>query len=315
MRSSSRCSCATFVIQAFRIPSESMCDTLLVGDFLFVNKLEYGPKIPFTHIRAAGPARAAARRRDRVRLAARSEQGLHQALRRRRRPDGRDQAQGAEVDGVRAVEPYVKHDIWSEEPAGYTPRDNYRPPTVPPGRAVHDGRQPRQLERQPVLGHGAASTWSRATRCSSTSRPAAPVVERDVPHPLRAPDQGHPLMRRTRTRPARSRPTDPATARATRRGSRFTCTCRSVPRRCPYCHFSNEHLSGTAVDRWLGALEREAGAAAPHAAGQRFSSVFFGGGTPSAISPRHFLRAWRASLRSSRSRRAPRSRSRPIPRR
>ena len=44
----------TFVIQAFRIPSESMSDTLLVGDFLFVNKLEYGPKIPFTHVRLPG---------------------------------------------------------------------------------------------------------------------------------------------------------------------------------------------------------------------------------------------------------------------
>ncbi len=43
-----------FVIQAFRIPSESMLDTLLVGDFLFVNKFEYGPKIPFTHIRLPG---------------------------------------------------------------------------------------------------------------------------------------------------------------------------------------------------------------------------------------------------------------------
>ena len=43
-----------FVIQAFRIPSESMRDTLLVGDFLFVNKFEYGPKIPFTHIRFPG---------------------------------------------------------------------------------------------------------------------------------------------------------------------------------------------------------------------------------------------------------------------
>src|SRR6058998_2317328 len=43
-----------FVIQAFRIPSESMKDTLLVGDFLFVNKFEYGPKIPFTHIRLPG---------------------------------------------------------------------------------------------------------------------------------------------------------------------------------------------------------------------------------------------------------------------
>src|ERR1041385_2790534 len=43
-----------FVIQAFRIPSASMEDTLLIGDFLFVNKFEYGPKIPFTHIRLPG---------------------------------------------------------------------------------------------------------------------------------------------------------------------------------------------------------------------------------------------------------------------
>lgn len=43
-----------FVIQAFRIPSESMLNTLLVGDFLFVNKFEYGAKIPFTHVRLPG---------------------------------------------------------------------------------------------------------------------------------------------------------------------------------------------------------------------------------------------------------------------
>jgi oxygen-independent coproporphyrinogen-3 oxidase len=62
---------------------------------------------------------------------------------------------------------------------------------------------------------------------------------------------------------------------------------------CPYCHFSKEHLSGAAVERWLAALEREAGRRAPEAAGVACSSVFFGGGTPSAISSRHFARAWR----------------------
>jgi len=41
----------TFVIQAFRIPSGSMENTLLVGDFLFVNKFLYGAPIPFTHAR------------------------------------------------------------------------------------------------------------------------------------------------------------------------------------------------------------------------------------------------------------------------
>src|SRR5579864_8383038 len=32
----------TFVVQAFQIPSESMENTLLVGDYLLVNKLCYG---------------------------------------------------------------------------------------------------------------------------------------------------------------------------------------------------------------------------------------------------------------------------------
>jgi signal peptidase I len=41
----------TFFIQAFRIPSESMEDTLLVGDFLFANKLLYGPKLPLVDVR------------------------------------------------------------------------------------------------------------------------------------------------------------------------------------------------------------------------------------------------------------------------
>jgi signal peptidase I len=41
----------TFFIQAFRIPSESMEDTLLVGDFLFANKLLYGPKLPLINVR------------------------------------------------------------------------------------------------------------------------------------------------------------------------------------------------------------------------------------------------------------------------
>jgi len=38
----------TFIFEAYTIPSESMEKTLLVSDFLFVNKLSYGPRLPLT---------------------------------------------------------------------------------------------------------------------------------------------------------------------------------------------------------------------------------------------------------------------------
>ena len=43
-----------FLVEAYRIPSSSMVPTLLVGDWLFVNKLVYGPHIPFTSINLPG---------------------------------------------------------------------------------------------------------------------------------------------------------------------------------------------------------------------------------------------------------------------
>lgn len=41
----------TFFVEAFKIPTGSMENTLMVGDFLLVNKAVYGSDIPTTHLR------------------------------------------------------------------------------------------------------------------------------------------------------------------------------------------------------------------------------------------------------------------------
>ena len=122
-----------FVLQAFRIPSESMLDTLLVGDYLFVNKLDYGPKVPFTDTRLPGfrtprPGDIIVfqypddPRRDYIkRCVAVAGQTI----------EIKDKV--LYVDGKKQVEPYVKHIDPTVRPATVDPRDNYGPEQVPPG--------------------------------------------------------------------------------------------------------------------------------------------------------------------------------------
>ena len=44
----------TFVVEAFKIPTATMENTLLVGDFLLVNKAVYGAEVPVLHARLPG---------------------------------------------------------------------------------------------------------------------------------------------------------------------------------------------------------------------------------------------------------------------
>jgi len=123
-----------FVMQAFRIPSESMCDTLLVGDYLFANKFLYGAKIPFAHRRL--PAVRAPRRGDIIVFdfpVDPSKQFIKRCI-----ATGGDTIEvrhkDVYVNGRRLVEPYVKHvDGTHEEQRGLSPRDNFGPYAVPPG--------------------------------------------------------------------------------------------------------------------------------------------------------------------------------------
>ena len=52
----------SFLVEAFKIPTGSMEGTLLVGDFLLVNKLVYGADVPFTRVKL--PAIRAPKRGD-----------------------------------------------------------------------------------------------------------------------------------------------------------------------------------------------------------------------------------------------------------
>src|SRR6476660_10513735 len=64
----------TFLVEAFRIPSGSMENTLLIGDFLFVNKALYGPEVPLVQTRL--PAIREPRRNDILVFDSVEEEGL-----------------------------------------------------------------------------------------------------------------------------------------------------------------------------------------------------------------------------------------------
>jgi signal peptidase I len=122
-----------FVIQAFRIPSESMYDTLLKGDFLFVNKFEYGPKIPFTDIRLPGLRHP---RRGDVIVFQFPQNPSQDFIKRLIATEGQTvqvKDKRVLVDGVELTEPYVKHSDPEIRPPGYDFRDNFGPLTVPKG--------------------------------------------------------------------------------------------------------------------------------------------------------------------------------------
>jgi signal peptidase I len=100
----------TFLIEAFRIPSGSMENTLLIGDFLFVNKAIYGAEVPFTgwHL----PAFREPRRGDVLVFDSIEEEGLKVVKRLIGMPGDTLAMHGGVLyrNGKAVDEPYVRHD-------------------------------------------------------------------------------------------------------------------------------------------------------------------------------------------------------------
>lgn len=98
----------TFLVEAFRIPSGSMENTLLVGDFLFVNKAIYGAAVPF--VGAHLPAFREPRRND-ILVFNSVEEPLDVVKRAVGIPGDTLEMRGGQlyVNGARADEPYVIH--------------------------------------------------------------------------------------------------------------------------------------------------------------------------------------------------------------
>ncbi len=124
----------TFLLQAFKIPSSSMEDTLLIGDHIFVNKFVYGYHIPWTKgrvLKLREPARG-----DIVVFVFPEDPSKDFIKRVIGLPGDvvEEVRKQIYVNGVPVREPYVRY-ADGLSPAGYVKaRDDMPPVRVPPGK-------------------------------------------------------------------------------------------------------------------------------------------------------------------------------------
>ena len=160
----------TFLLQGFRLPSHSMEDSLLLGEGVLVEKISYGPAVPFTTLRLPAldqPAPgdllvfeypADPRRTYLKRCIAVAGQVV----------EIRDKV--VLVDGVRLPEAALaKHADTRVFPASKLPRDNMAPRRVPAGQLFvmgdnrdysRDSRFWGFLPRDLVIGRALCVYWS-----------------------------------------------------------------------------------------------------------------------------------------------------------
>jgi signal peptidase I len=139
----------TFVVQAFQIPTGSMEPTLLVGDFLLVNKLVYAAAP--TGLEQTVLPRRAIRRGDIVVFKYPNDLTKDYVKRAIGFPGETLEIKDKRVfiNGAPLDEPYAHHSESLVMPAGSDARDNFGPVTVPAGSvfAMGDNRDNSQDSR------------------------------------------------------------------------------------------------------------------------------------------------------------------------
>lgn len=170
------------VVEAYKIPSGSMEDTLLIGDFLLANKFIYGSRlpIPFTDIHL--PALREPKPGDIV-IFKYPQNPKVNYIKRCVAVEGQTveiKDKALYVDGKRVPDPTRgKHTDAYIRPQGRDPRDNYGPFKVPKGHLFMmgdnrdnsaDSRYWGSLPRELVLGKAMIIHWSWG------SDPNAPIV-------------------------------------------------------------------------------------------------------------------------------------------
>jgi len=164
------------VVQAFRIPTGSMENTLLVGDFLFVNKLVYGSEIDIgvqghRIIYYRFPAIRQPQRGD-VIVFRYPDDPSRDFIKRCVAVEGqtveiRDKV--LFVDGKAQVEPYIIHSDDRILPKEVSARDNFGPTVVPKGHIFmmgdnrdnsHDSRFWGPLALNLIKGKAMILYWS-----------------------------------------------------------------------------------------------------------------------------------------------------------
>ena len=123
-----------FVVQAFKIPSGSMQDTLLIGDQLLVNKFIYGVKLPFTNmtiIPVKNPQRGEI-------IVFKFPEDPSKDFIKRVVALGGDTVEIRNkelyVNGLKQSSEYTVHVDPRVFPRDFQPRDNFGPVTVPQGK-------------------------------------------------------------------------------------------------------------------------------------------------------------------------------------